>query len=200
MKTLVMWLVILAVGGVFGYSAGTGKLDPVFSKISAWGKSLDDSPQPVLSPQSPTQTAEPVPPPATKSSLPPKLATYDPMAGPVNKLEMYVFAKPSQQVGGGQSLWTVHRWQGSESKEIRFTPPKSPWIINAGFKPTSNIASKFDIRVWKEVMPDVRISADDVGAGTIGGIYFYIIPDGTEHIIDIDASGGEWWVKVGVEQ
>ena len=170
MKRLTFLFVVLAIGGLLGCSAG-----------------MD-----IPAPTSPPTTSPP-------TKLPTTAPFIKPTTAPAPKLEMYVFAKSGQRVGGGQSLLTVKRWEGTESREIRFTPPKSPWIVNAEFKPTSKIASKFDIGVWKEVMPEVRISADDVGAGTIGGIYFYIIPDGTKHIIDIDASGGEWWVKVGVE-
>lgn len=171
MKRLAFLVVVLAIGGLLGCSVG-----------------MD-----IPAPTSPPTTSPSVKPPATVPTL-----TQSPL------LETYSEALRGARHGEGvrQRLVAVKTWEGTESKEIKYRPPKSPWVVNAGFTPTSKIASKFDIKVWKEVTPDIRVSAVDYDGpfGKFGIIYSIVVQDGAEHIIVIEASGGKWWVKVGVEQ
>jgi len=94
-------------------------------------------------------------------------------------------------------LETVKSWQGSEKKEIKYNAQKSPWVLNASHKVISELGSRFDVVISKEVSPGLKV---EVGrGGSFGDVESYIVEGAGEYIILIAASGCEWWTKVGVE-
>lgn len=94
-------------------------------------------------------------------------------------------------------LNTVKSWQGTEMKEIRYNANKSPWVLNAGYKATSKLGSKFDVIIARETEMGFGL---EVGYGSVfNGVHSYVVEGAGEFLIGIDTSGCEWWARVGVE-
>jgi len=100
-------------------------------------------------------------------------------------------------------LTTISRWEGNESRTIKYTAPQSPWVVNARCTSTSQIGSKFEVYVWEkeEIAPGVRQGAVDLTGrqGVYDGLTALVVEQSGEFIIEVQASGCEWWLKVGVE-
>ena len=89
------------------------------------------------------------------------------------------------------TLKTVASWSGDESKKIKFKASKSPWVINSGARVTSNLGSKFEVRVLKEINSVIGIYENSYGNT--------LIEETGEFVIEVESSGCEWWVKIGIE-
>jgi hypothetical protein len=106
-------------------------------------------------------------------------------------------------------LRTIANWQGSERIPIRFNAGKSPWVVNWGYEKISAIEATFDVVVVDEADYDAAIA--QYGTAWPWGIAFghdYWVPDkyGSivvprvgKFVIMVNASGVNWWIKVGVE-
>jgi len=102
----------------------------------------------------------------------------------------------------GFNLHTVKSWKGTTQKEIIYNATKAPWVINAGHTPTSVLGSQFEVNVWKPTeMHGIRVGAlDSMGRwGTFDGRKCFAIEETGKFIIEIQASGCEWWLKIGIE-
>jgi len=100
-------------------------------------------------------------------------------------------------------LRTIERWEGDGSKEIKFKATKSPWVVNAGYTPTSQISTKFRLFVYSAAQSEQPLMFATFGyeetEGPFKGVHSLIVEGTGDYIIYISASGCEWWVKVGVE-
>jgi len=97
-------------------------------------------------------------------------------------------------------LKTIQYWEGNSPREIKFKATKAPWIVNGGYTPTSRITSSFNIMVWKEE-GSYRMGTFTFEHtwGPFKGVHGAIIEETGDFIIEVKATGCEWWVKVGVE-
>ncbi|MGD0857382.1 MAG: hypothetical protein ABSA18_16540 [Dehalococcoidia bacterium] len=97
-------------------------------------------------------------------------------------------------------LRTIAHWEGSESIKIPFSCDKSPWVMNYGLTPTSNIASHLYIPVCK-IQQDkiIRQYALQKSYGPFKGVYSIIMEETGSFTLDVDASGCLWWIKIGCE-
>ncbi|GAJ07412.1 unnamed protein product, partial [marine sediment metagenome] len=97
------------------------------------------------------------------------------------------------------NLVTVKEWKGTDSKDISFNADKTPWVLNAGYKATSQISVKFNIQVLKDI-PELRdVELSFMTLTTRDGIRAATIEEKGRFTIQVDASGCEWWVRVGTE-
>lgn len=88
------------------------------------------------------------------------------------------------------TLTTVATWTGTESRNMTFRPSKSPWVWNASYVATSNIAVTCDVSVWQQVASGIQLQVNTNGGNTVSeanGAY----------IIKVQASGCRWTVRVG---
>lgn len=128
---------------------------------------------------------------------------------PKPKVEMY--AIPSQ--GGSlnsffplpkvtfkyANLKTIDSWEGTGSRDIYISVGSNPVVINAAARPTSKLASHFSLDVTKPV-PELRGIEENMNGYTINGsVRCFLINQDGNFKIKIDASGVDWWVKVGTE-
>lgn len=112
----------------------------------------------------------------------------------VQPVEAYIMqTMVSSRVG---NLKTVASWNGSSSKEITFRATTTPWVINAGYTPTSSISTKFVVTVWKG---DMGTFTHTQPYGQFAGVSSSIIEDTGNYVIKVESSGCNWWVKVGTE-
>jgi len=93
-------------------------------------------------------------------------------------------------------LLTVQHWEGNSPREIKFNNTKSPWVINAGYTPTSAISTKFIVTVWKG---NIGTPVLEDRFGQFAGVSYAVIEETGTFTIQVQSSGCEWWVKVGVE-
>jgi hypothetical protein len=107
--------------------------------------------------------------------------------------EEYLFLQGGWKTG---NLRTVGQWTGTDSRDISFKTGDTPWVLNAGYSPTSQIRSSFT----------VTVIGDALMQGTT--VTRFINPEGVEtaivqqkgaFTIRVTASGARWWVRVGVE-
>lgn len=116
------------------------------------------------------------------------------------KMDIYVIPPSSWIVGDWitKDLMTVKKWEGSDAKEISFYSDKTPWIINASYKTTSNIASRFYITAST---PTKFEGLERIYSASLSpaGWFAILVDDKGSFKINIDASGCDWWVRVGVE-
>jgi hypothetical protein len=99
-------------------------------------------------------------------------------------------------------LETKGSWQGNTLQDLHFNATKSPWVLNSGYKITSQIESHFqiNIRLASETDPFATMRHIDWDRFENTGTGINLIGTTTgEFIIMVDSSGCEWWVKVGVE-
>jgi len=106
-------------------------------------------------------------------------------------------------------LRTIANWEGSERTPIRFNASKSPWVVNWGYEKVSTIESTFYIRVVDEADYDAMVAR--YGTGWEWGLVWthdywkpdkygsIIVPRAGRFVIMVDASGLNWWVRIGVE-
>ena len=117
-------------------------------------------------------------------------------------VELYSLATPIDP-DTSMMLRTIQYWEGDSSRMIKFRATKSPWVVNSGYTPTSQISTKFHIMVYRdEDYKQPAIWADfgyEKTHDPLKGIYSVIMEETGDFIIDVDASGCEWWVKVGEE-
>jgi hypothetical protein len=108
------------------------------------------------------------------------------------KKETYTVIKGQMfQSKGTMLLKTVASWSGEESKNIRYKATKSPWVINYGATPTSRLASKLSVRVYKKLSSEIGLSMNDYGET--------LVEDTGDFDIKVESSGCKWWVKIGTE-
>ena len=100
-------------------------------------------------------------------------------------------------------LKTVERWEGDSSREIEFTATKSPWVVNAGYTPTSQISTEFRIFAYGAAQREQPVKQAIFGyeetEAPFMGVYSLMVEGTGDYIIYISASGCDWWAKVGVE-
>jgi hypothetical protein len=98
------------------------------------------------------------------------------------------------------TLRTVKSWTGNRSIKIKYEATQSPWVVNCGYTPTSQIASTFSLFVCKEHGSYRECQATFQATwGPMRGTESVIIQETGDFTIDVEASGCEWWAKVGVE-
>jgi hypothetical protein len=97
-------------------------------------------------------------------------------------------------------LETEDSWEGNAPQTMHFYATQSPWVLNAGYEITSQIESHFNInaRLANETDPFATIRHIDKYWWNSGWVTFVGTTTG-DFIIEVDSSGCEWWVKVGVE-
>ena len=133
-----------------------------------------------------------------------KVAVYDWDSRTVitEPLEDYIVADKHMR------LRTIANWQGSERIPIRFNASKSPWVVNWGYEKVSAIKTTFGIIVVDEADYDAMVAR----YGTAWGLGLFmldywapdeygsiIVPRARKFVIVVDASGSNWWVRIGVE-
>jgi len=117
-------------------------------------------------------------------------------------IEDYIVADEHRQ------LRTIASWQGSERNPIRFNASRSPWVVNWGYEKVSTIETVFDIVVVDEA--DYESAVAQYGTAWPWGLILHdywardrygsiIVPKSGRFVIMVEASGVNWWVKVGVE-
>jgi ribosomal protein L37AE/L43A len=156
-----------------------------------------------------------------------KVAVYDwDLRKAVPKQEMYVIAEFAQE-DKYLELITLENWEGSSSRIIQFDLDHAPAVINYASKPTSKIASSFRVSVITQVVDPQEIaelkawqgwvtlmgarvweengkiyvawSGFEAVQGPLAGVRSIQVMKPGNVVIDVDASGCDWWVKVGVE-
>lgn len=94
-------------------------------------------------------------------------------------------------------LFTVQSWEGTQSKEIKYHADKAPWILNAKYNVTSQLSHAFEIRLSQ------KTKFEDISYGVpvhrLGQEFTALVDDSGDFTITIQASGVEWWVRVGTE-
>lgn len=118
-------------------------------------------------------------------------------------IEDYIVADKHMQ------LRTIASWQGSERTPIRFKASNSPWVVNWGYEKVSAIKAIFDIVVVDEADYDAMVAR--YGTAWPWGLVFthdywapdkygsIVVPRAGSFVIVVNASGVNWWVKVGIE-
>jgi len=144
-------------------------------------------------------------------------AGYEPLAGAKDKLtnvfegneeepgreEIELYAVPPAGMLGSwkqERLHTLKYWEGKDSKEITYKADKTPLVLNAGHKRTSQISVKFDVQVLKDISglpPGITVSPFMRTSRT--GVRAVTMEEKGKFTIQVEASGCEWWVRVGVE-
>lgn len=106
-------------------------------------------------------------------------------------LESYVVKHSIIDEGTTMQLRTVAEWEGTGSKELKFKATEEPWVVNAGSTITSSLGSEFSVHVeWGDLF-----GVYDAATGYADTVY-----RGTgDFTIVVEASGCEWWVKIGEE-
>lgn len=113
-----------------------------------------------------------------------------------SKLEKYWYYKGNtlQAV----DLQTVKKWTGSsQSREINYHADKAPWILNAMFTQKSQLSSVYDVQLEQKTQIEgvtltipIQRHVNEFSA---------LVNDTGDFIIIIQASGVDWWVRVGTE-
>ena len=106
-------------------------------------------------------------------------------------------------------LRTIASWHGSETTHIRFEAGKSPWVVNWTYEKVSKIAYGFNIVVVDAAVYEMLAKKAatnwaawfefEGSAWTPDDYGSIVVPKAGDFVIIIDASGVNWWVKVGVE-
>ena len=111
------------------------------------------------------------------------------------------FIPPASFIGNWKQgyLFTVKEWEGKDSKDISFNIDKTPWVLNAGYNRTSQISVRFNIEVLKEVPELPGVNVGYMAHITRDGISAVTIEEKGKFTIHVDASGCEWWARVGTE-
>jgi hypothetical protein len=98
-------------------------------------------------------------------------------------------------------LKTIKNWRGNTSEDIIFKATKSPWVLNAGYASTSRIATEFQVNIWQDVK---GFSGLRTGPYTNivrkTGISAVLVEGKGTFTIAVNASGCDWWVKIGAEE
>lgn len=96
------------------------------------------------------------------------------------------------------NLRTVKQWEGTGSKELSYRADKTPWVLNAGYKVTSQISSKFSVYVSK---PTQISGVEQIlyAQETRDGISCILVQEKGNFKINIESSGANWWVRIGTE-
>lgn len=121
-------------------------------------------------------------------------------SSPKPKVEMY--AIPPEGFFGGSwrfaDLKTIGYWEGTGREEISISIGSNPAVVNASARPTSKVASNFGISVHRPSQM-IRGMEEELSGSSRGGIYCVLIKSEGNYKISIDASGVNWWVKLGTE-
>lgn len=144
--------------------------------------------------------------------------TLQPVEGTRTNRE--VFQYPSKVDYAGRydilsaDLKVVQEWHGTESTIIKYTPEKSPWVLNAYYNPTSKIQSS----LFVSMVPSKAIGKSLEGIeypksvrlidiititspfNEVGKYKYGLLMATYEPMeIKVEASGCEWTIKIGVE-
>lgn len=96
------------------------------------------------------------------------------------------------------NMRTVEYWTGKDAKRIKYKADKTPWVVNAAYEPTSSISTSFYMGVIKN---EGRFETSMFSYSPRNSrLHTVLVEEKGDFIIDIRASGVEWWVKVGVER
>lgn len=98
-------------------------------------------------------------------------------------------------------LTTIASWQGSGSAVLPIKITQTPWVVNSSCTVTSSIGHEFEVYVCTgtphssycefTIEKDAYQPTEGIRVKTVHGTGSYFI--------QVEASGVEWWVKVGVE-
>lgn len=89
------------------------------------------------------------------------------------------------------ALKTIQNWQGTESKTAQFTVDCVPCVINYGYTPVGTGEHKMLVSVYKADQSKTQV--------TNWGVDWVVIDEKDDYTLQIDASGVEWWLKIGVQ-
>lgn len=104
------------------------------------------------------------------------------------------------------TLNTIKSLRGNGSIREYITMNQSPWIVNYGWRQTSNIGYECSVDVWEGKVGPHSYAQSAGGLGfqnnapnTLKGVYCIKVYKTGDFTIQVEASGCEWWVKVGIE-
>lgn len=92
-----------------------------------------------------------------------------------------------------ETVKECNHWIGSSSKTMSYTANKSPWVVNAYYQKTSQIASSFNVIVTKG--REIWFAELHRSSGT----YSILVEERGSFTVEVESSGCKWKVKVGVE-
>ena len=103
-------------------------------------------------------------------------------------------------------LRTIGTWVGSGPELIHVNVEQSPWVLNFGSKGRSKIGSRSSVIVWRGKY-DGTGYAESIGGypfqnvayDPLRGVSCIIVYETGDFTIEVEASGCEWLVKIGVE-
>ena len=118
---------------------------------------------------------------------------------PVETEEPFYVPKAHSKTPDIMKLKVIKKWEGTQSKDIKFNATTAPWIINSGYTRTSKLSSVFELSIGKPVvdLPDIELRQRTVTLSN--GNIIGLIEDSGSFIIHITASGVKWWMKIGIE-
>jgi len=139
--------------------------------------------------------------PSDSSSLPLESANN----GTPTNLELYYCGQPFSE-DCFITLDTIKNMRGNRPTVEYITVNQSPWIANYYWRQTSNIGYECSVYIWQgRVGPhDYAYSAGNLGiqnhvSKTLEDVYCVKVYKTGDFTIQVEASGCEWWVKVGIE-
>jgi|GEM_PF-392952 len=131
-----------------------------------------------------------------------------------------VFQYPSKLDYAGRynilsaDLKVVQEWHGTESTVIKYTPEKSPWVINAYYNPTSKLQSSLAVSMvpskaigkslegieYPKAVRIIDIITVTSPFNEVGEHKYGLLMATYEPMeIKVEASGCEWTIKIGIE-
>ena len=140
------------------------------------------------------------------------------------KIELYVMASREDEY---LELRTIEEWNGSSSRQIELDIEQAPAVINCGYESTSEISTTFVVYAMQELKSQqeiakaetskvlltmfgkelvyengktfVSVMAREARQGPLAGVYSITISESGKAVIDVRASGCDWWARMGVE-
>jgi hypothetical protein len=177
-STFVVFVItFLLVATVFAFS-GMGPLVTAKNGVAVWiqgiGDRVGDEVQSVIA--HPAKKPQPVPVPTCEWAK----------GYPTESYRAIALSGPKTM-----ALKTIQNWQGTESKTTQFTVDCVPCVINYGYTPVGTDEHKMFVSVYKADQSKTQV--------TNWGVDWVVIDEKGDYTLQIDASGVEWWLKIGVQ-
>ena len=126
-------------------------------------------------------------------------------SGSSTNLELYYCGEPFSE-DCFITLNTIKSLRGNGPIREYITVNQSPWIVNYDWRQTSNIGYECSVDVWEGKVSPHSYAQSAGGFGfqnntsdTLRGVYCMKVYKTGDFTIQVEASGCEWWVKVGIE-
>jgi hypothetical protein len=120
-------------------------------------------------------------------------------------LELYYCGEPFSE-DCFITLNTIKSLRGNGPIREYITVNQSPWIVNYDWRQTSNIGYECSVDIWEGKVGPHSYAQSAGGLGfpnhaskTLEDVYCVKVYKTGDFTIQVEASGCEWWVKVGVE-